>query len=264
VVVGHHGPSDANLIQNGNHVFGEAGLRRKVAARVRWIGAPEDLHLAAMDAQLHLQGLVAHQWRQGVVIGEVDQVHARLAAAGGPTSGLLVVGIPVARVAQLAVGAEALDVFHQRAGIINLSPGVGVAEHAAERIVRPALVGGHTVVLAENAGEHFGRGMRSARVLLLDGVPRGFVMVAAPIPAIRPIDRLVQVPQPGGVDIGAGEPRPRREQAEGGAAGEQQAHPGSPPWNPAFRRNCARFILCSAGRGCAAGRVGSARNSRSP
>ena len=153
VVVGHHGPRDADLVQDGNHVFGEAGLRRKVAARVGGIGAPEDLHLAAMDAQFHFQRFVAHQRRQGVMIGEVDQVHARFAAAGGPGARLLVIGIPVARIAQLAVGAEALDVFHQRAGVIDLSAGVRIAEHAAERVVRPALVGGHAVVHAENAGD---------------------------------------------------------------------------------------------------------------
>ena len=76
-----------------------------------------------------------------------------------------------------------------------------------ERVVRPVLVGGHSVGQSENTGEHLRRGMRATGILLLDRVPRGFVMVGAPVPAVRPIDRLVQVPQPGGVEVRSGEPR---------------------------------------------------------
>ena len=95
VVVGDDRPRDADLVQDRNHVFGETGFGGKITARERHVGAPEDFHLPLMDAQFHLQRLVAHERREGVMIGEVDQVQARFAAAGRPGARLLIAGIPV-------------------------------------------------------------------------------------------------------------------------------------------------------------------------
>ncbi len=147
-----------------------------------------------MDAQLHLKGFVADEGREGMVVGEIDEVEARLAAAGIPGAGLLIVGVPVAGVTQLAGGAEALDVLHQGAGEADLRAGVGVAEDAVKGVVGTGLVGRYAVVQAEDAGQDFGGGMRSAGVLLLDGVPGGFVMVGVGDAVIGPVDGLVQVP----------------------------------------------------------------------
>lgn len=51
--------------------------------------------------------------------------------------------------------------------------------------------------------------MWSSVILLLDGVPGGFVVVRSPVTPVGPINWLVHVPEPGGMNIGAGAGRKR-------------------------------------------------------
>jgi hypothetical protein len=68
-----------------------------------------------VDAQFHFERFIADERRQSVMIGEVDQIHTRLAAAGDPGAGGLVAVVPATAVAQLVMRGEALDIFHERA-----------------------------------------------------------------------------------------------------------------------------------------------------
>ena len=202
MIVGDHGPGDADLVQNGNDMFGKTGFGGKITMREGHVGAPENLHLPLLDAQFHFQRLVVHERRDGVMIGEVHQVQTWLAAAGCPRSRGLEAVAPAVAITKLAGSGEALDVFHERAGIIHLGAGVGITEQATERGLDFALIDVHPVRLAEDGAQHLRRRMRPTGVLLLDGVPGVFVMVHAIIAPVRPVNRLVQVPQPGRMDTG--------------------------------------------------------------
>ena len=68
------------------------------------------------------------------MVGEIHHVHARLAAARGPGSRGRVAVVPAAAITKLAGNGKALDIFHERAGIIHLRAGVGIAEQAAARV----------------------------------------------------------------------------------------------------------------------------------
>ena len=110
--------------------------------------------------------------------------------------------VPAAAITKLAGGGEALDIFHERAGIIHLRASVGVTEQTAERGLDFALIDVHPVGLAENGAQDFRRRMRPTGVLLLDGVPGVFVMVHAIIAPVGPVDGLVQMPKPSRMDTG--------------------------------------------------------------
>src|SRR5208282_6274247 len=101
---------------------------------------------------------------------------------------------------QLAGDGETLDIFHERAGIVHLRAGVRITEQAAEGGTGLALVGIHPVGQSKDGGQYFRRRMQSAGILLLNRVPRVFVMIDAVTAAIRPVNRLVQMPEPGRVN----------------------------------------------------------------
>ncbi len=114
--VGDDAPVDADFFQNRNHPFRKTGLGGEIAAGERsYVRVPKKLHLAALDPQFHLQRFVANERGKSVVIGEVDQVHARFAAAGVPAARGLVGVVPTAAVAKLAGGREALHIFYKSA-----------------------------------------------------------------------------------------------------------------------------------------------------
>src|SRR5690349_19872700 len=66
--------------------------------------------------------------------------------------------------------------------------------------MRAPLIIRHAIIQAENGGKRFRRWMGAAKVLLLDGVPGSLVVVAAPIALAGPVNRLVHVPKPGGMN----------------------------------------------------------------
>ena len=150
VGVGDDTPVNADPLQDGDHPLREAGFGGEVAARECRARGPEYLHLPAVNAQLHLQCLVAQQRRQRVVVSEIHQVHARLAAGGGPGPGIPIAGIPAGAVAELAGGAKALHVFHQRPGVADLRAGIEVAADGAQSGAGAALVGVHAIIPAED------------------------------------------------------------------------------------------------------------------
>ena len=123
MIVRDNAPGDVDLLQNRNHPFRETSLGRKITVRGRI--PPQELHVAFVNAQLHLECLVAQQWREGVVISKIGQVHARFAAGSRPRLRVLVRLIPIASIAQLSRCAEALNIFHQRARVVNLNTGFG-------------------------------------------------------------------------------------------------------------------------------------------
>ena len=104
MVVGDDRPRDAHLVQDRNHVFRETSFSGKITARERHARAPKNLHLPLLDCQFHLERLVADERRHRVMIGEVDNVHARLAAARRPGARGGVAAVPAAAVAELVLG----------------------------------------------------------------------------------------------------------------------------------------------------------------
>src|SRR5439155_12453665 len=160
------------------------------------------------------------------------QVHARFARGGRPPSRGTVPLIPVGAVAELACAAEALHVFHQCARIADLHAGLWVAEDTVEGIAGAGLVGVAAIIKAEDVAQDFRRRMLSSAVLLLDGVPRVFVMVRSVVAAVGPVNGLVQVPEPGGVHavVGRRVPRRRAEQRgqNKGASGRTDQTPPPP------------------------------------
>ena len=155
MIIGDHGPRDAHLVENRNDVFGETGFRGKITARERHVGAPENLHLPLVETQFHFQRLVVHEWRDGMMIREVHEVQPRLAAAGGPGARGLEAVVPAAAITELAGSGEALDIFHERAGVIHLRASVGITEQTTERGFDFALIDVHPVGLAENGAQNF-------------------------------------------------------------------------------------------------------------
>src|SRR6266550_5923187 len=100
-----------------------------------------------------------------MVIAEVRQIESRLSAGSGPAFGVLVRLIPVAGISQLAGSTEALHIFHQRAGVIQLRTRFYILPDARERIVRAALIGGTPIIDVKNLAAHLLDRMRSSRAL---------------------------------------------------------------------------------------------------
>ena len=80
MIVGDNAPGYAQLIQRGDDLV----IRR----------VPEDLLLALVDEDVHLQGFVADERRDAMMVREIRQVHARFAARCRPRVGLLVSHVP--------------------------------------------------------------------------------------------------------------------------------------------------------------------------
>jgi hypothetical protein len=135
------------------------------------------------------------------VIAEVRQIESRLSAGSGPVFGVLVRSIPIAGVSQLVSSAEALHIFHQRTGVIQLRARFQILPDARKRIVRAVLVSGAPIIDVKNLAAHLLGWMRSSRALRLNRIPGIFVMIGAGA-FFRPVDWLMQMPEPGGVDAG--------------------------------------------------------------
>ena len=128
MVIGNNGPLHPHFLQRRNHVFGEARFRRKIAVRLRRICAPEDLHLALLNEQFHLKSFRADERSQGVMVGEIHQVEARMATGSGPTPRHLIVLIPSRAISQLPGGCQTLHILDQRAGEAHLRAGIRVTQ----------------------------------------------------------------------------------------------------------------------------------------
>ena len=198
MVVRDDGPGDIQLLQNRNHALAETGLGREITARSRV--APQELHVALLDAQFHLQRLVAQQRRKRVMIGEVRQIQPRFPARRHPGFRVLVRLIPLRSVTELSVRAKALDIFHQSAGVIQLRAGFQKLSDTGQRILGTVLIGGFPIIDPENLSAQLLQRMRSPAILRLDGVPGALVMIRRAA-FLRPINRLVQMPQPRCVDF---------------------------------------------------------------
>ena len=135
------------------------------------------------------------------MIAEVRQIESRLSAGSGPAFGVLVRLIPIAGVSQLAGRTEALHIFHQRTGVIQLRTRFHILPDARERILRAVLIGGTPIIDVKNLAAHLLDRMRSSRALRLNRIPSTFVMIGAGA-FFRPIDWLMQMPEPGRVDAG--------------------------------------------------------------
>ncbi len=147
------------------------------------------------------------------MIGEIDQVQPRFAAAGRPRARGLKAVVPAIAITELPGGGQALDIFDQRAGIVDLRAGVGITEQPANDALNFALINVHPVGVAENGAQHFRVRVGPSGVLLLDGVPGVFIMIHAIIAPVRPINRLMQVPKPRRMDITRGSEQGRRRQS---------------------------------------------------
>ena len=135
------------------------------------------------------------------MIAEVRQIESRLSAGSGPAFGALVRLIPVAGISQLAGSTEALHIFHQRAGVIQLRARFQILPDARKRIVRAVLIGGAPIIDVKNLAAHLLDRMRPSRILCLNRIPGIFVMLGAGA-FFRPVDWLMQMPEPGSVDAG--------------------------------------------------------------
>src|SRR6266480_6856129 len=136
-----------------------------------------------------------------VVIAEVRQIESRLSAGSDPAFGGLIRLIPIAGVSQLASSTEALHIFHQRAGVIQLRARFQILPDADKRIVRPVLISGAPIIDVEDLTADLLHRMWPSRILRLNRIPGIFVMIGAGA-SFRPVDWLMQMPEPGSVDAG--------------------------------------------------------------
>src|SRR5205807_10564057 len=99
---------------------------------------------------------------------------------------------------------------------------------AGKRIVRPILIGGDAIIKAKDLADLFDR-MWPSRVLRLNRVPGVFVMISGGA-FLRPVNRLMQMPEPGGVDagviLGAGSRKNKRRHQRQGTAKNAGEHDG--------------------------------------
>ena len=160
-----------------------------------------------MNAQFHLQRLVAQQWRERVMIGEIRQVHARLATRRQPRFPIAIRLKPTRAVTELAGRAEALNIFHERAGVIHLHTGVReiqlarpAASDGIQRRFRPILIGRDSISHIEDIAHNLRARMRASAILRLDRVPSVLVMISRGA-LVRPVNRLMQMPEERSVHV---------------------------------------------------------------
>src|SRR5205814_9056443 len=72
---------------------------------------------------------------------------------------------------------------------------------ARNRIVRAVLISGSPIIDVENLAAHLLNRMRPSRVLRMNRIPGIFVVSGAGA-FFRPVDWLMQMPEPGSVDAG--------------------------------------------------------------
>ena len=140
------------------------------------------------------------------MVGETDEIHACGSAGGFPAPGFFIAVIPSAAISNLIVATELTNIINQGTGIANGKSAVAV--DSCKGIARAALIGTSAVIEAEDVGEVvFGMLDSNAAVGLVglenDRIPSilhpaGLPAVAVPL---RPIGRLVVVPEAGDVNI---------------------------------------------------------------
>src|SRR6266480_4723313 len=128
------------------------------------------------------------------MISEIGQIHTRLATGCRPSFRISVRLIPIAAVTELAGDAETLNIFHERAGIIELHAPFREPCDGAQRVLRPILICGDSIIQAEDLPENFRTRMWTSPVLRLNRIPGVLIMITARA-LVRPIDRLMQVPK---------------------------------------------------------------------
>jgi len=219
VAVGDDAPLDAFLHQDGDEPLAEGALGGPEAFGVGLGVAEGLLGEEAVGLELHPDHALAGQGAEHVVEGEGREVGPGEAVGGVPGAGRGVAALPVVAVAPLPGGAQALDVLHQAAGVVDLGPGVGVVVDGLDGLLAHVLVDVAPVVLAEDLLEVVQRvadalvGVLGVAVgLELVRLPDLLVLVGVRDADLRPVDRLLQVPHVGGVDLGlrAGRPQGQR------------------------------------------------------
>ena len=151
-----------------------------------------------------------------MMIGEVGQVDTGLAAGSGPAMRLLIVISPVRADNRGQPWLPRLcDVFHECAGIVELSAGVGKAKQIAEQHRADSLV-----VLDRLRPIHIAKSTREVIAGYGQNQPTAIELCRRRSDSgrrhdwrgrDRPVDRLVHVPHPGGVDTGVRRSKQARE-----------------------------------------------------
>lgn len=133
-----------------------------------------------------------------MVCRDEDLGHPRAAAECRPEAGRAVIGVPVRRVppAVPVVVGETLNILDERGGEADLRAGVGEIEQRRNGRLGIVLVVVDPVVIVEYPKDIALRvtgGDRLVGRLVADGKPGA---------AVGPVDRLVHMPEVGGVDGG--------------------------------------------------------------
>ena len=210
VMAGHQRPLQTLIDQHINemtrvaHLRWEKALRMVGEIRISAPGFPPCL-LEGLD--FFTKNRLRQQRTERVVVSETEHVHAGRAGRRLPSARLAETRVPITPVTEVAAAAELADVVDQRARITYAEAAATI--DGGQRIARTSLVGAFAVVETENVGEIVLRMLlRTDPAVILrglhhDGVPRvlpalGLRTIAIPL---RPIKRLVIVPEPGNVNV---------------------------------------------------------------
>ena len=214
VVAGHDDPLVAFLTQHLDkvarvaHFGGEKSFR--MVAQVG-LAAPRLPPSLLENLQFLAEDRFGQERGQRVMIGEADEVQTGRTGRRFPPARFLGAVVPSAAVAQLADRTKLPHVVDERTGVTEGESGGAV--QPAERVPRAALVGIDPVVDAENFGQIVFRMLLRAEAAVIlarfehDRVPGvlaalGLRAVAVPL---RPVDRLVIVPEAGDINVAVGQ-----------------------------------------------------------
>ena len=217
VVAGDDGPLVAFVHQHVDQRLREGHFGREEALRVVAevaVAAPGLPPGLLEDLEFLAEHFLGQQRREGVVVGEAHEIQP------APAARFRVAAVPIAAVAEVAAAPELADVVDQRARIAQREAAAG---KRAQRILRAELVGVLAVVEPEDVGQVVLRVVvRTEPAVVLaglehDGIPRvlhAAVLVAVVVP-LRPVDRLVVVPETRDVHVAVGGGVARQAEAEG-------------------------------------------------
>ncbi|OQA26447.1 MAG: hypothetical protein BWY59_01382 [Verrucomicrobia bacterium ADurb.Bin345] len=216
MVAGDDDPLVALVHQHINEVPGVSHLRREETFRVITeirIAVPRLPPRLLEDLKFLAEHFLREQRRERVMIRESDEVEP------APASRLAIAVRPPAAVSEVSAAAQLANVVDQRSGIAQREP---AARERGQRRARPALVSVPAIVQSEDVPEIvFGMVVRADAAVVLprlehDGIPRilparRLVAVAVPL---RPIERLVVVPEAGHMHVAIARRNRRRQEQE--------------------------------------------------
>ena len=210
VMARHQRPFESLVDQHVDKVTRVTHLRRKKALRVVGqiaVAAPRFPPCLLEGLDFLAENRFGQKRSERVVVGEAQHVHAGRTGRSSPSAAFADARIPVALVTEMSTAAELADVVDERTRIADGKAAVVV--DAVQRIERAELVGALAVVLAEDLYKVIFRMLfrTDAPVVLarfehdrIPGVLAALVLRAIAVP-LRPIKRLVIVPEPGNVNV---------------------------------------------------------------